>query len=109
VIAASVAETISMAVLVTSITRRRSSASATTPLIKEKTMIGMTRTSPTPPSASAFCSSGTSSETCHRIAALRIIEPDIEMSSPNHSSRKLRWERAMRAMQNEKCEMKKVK
>ena len=37
---------------------------------------------------------GTSSETCHRIAAFCIIEPAIETSWPVHSRRKLRWRSA---------------
>ena len=43
-----------MTVCVTSISLRRSNASATTPLTIEKTTIGTTRTSPTSPSASAL-------------------------------------------------------
>ena len=57
-------------------------------------MIGTTRTSPTNPSASAFRSGGTSSETCHRMAAFCMNEPVNERSRPTHSSRKSRCLRA---------------
>ena len=69
-----------MAVCVTSIIRRRSRTSATTPLNSEKAMIGTTRTRPTRPRASPFRSGGTSSETCQRMAAVCIIVPETEIS-----------------------------
>ena len=48
-------------------------ASAATPLIMERTRMGPTRASPTSPSASARRSSGTSSDTCHSMAAACMI------------------------------------
>ena len=75
---ASSAATIVAAICVNSISLRRSHASATTPLIIEKTMIGNTRTRPTMPSASPFRSGGTSSDTCHSSPAFCIIEPEKE-------------------------------
>jgi hypothetical protein len=62
------------------ISRRRSSASATTPLKSENTTIGPTRTRPTRPSARPRSSGGTRSETCHRMAAVCIVDPEKEMS-----------------------------
>ncbi len=56
----------------------------------ENTTIGTTLTRPTRPSASAFLSGGTSSDTCHNSAAFCIIEPVTETSSPIQMSRKLR-------------------
>ena len=69
-----------MDVCVASISLLRSSASATTPLISENTMMGTTRTSPTIPSARPFRLAGTSKETCHSMAAVCIIDPEKEMS-----------------------------
>ena len=57
-------------------------ASATTPLIIEKTTIGTTRTRPTKPSASPFRAGDTSSDTCHSSAAFCIIDPVKETSRP---------------------------
>src|SRR5215831_15947733 len=76
--------------------RRRSSASATTPLISESPTMGRTRTSPTMPRASPFFSSGTRSDTCQRMAAFCIIEPVKEMSWPAQRSRKFRYRRALK-------------
>ena len=53
-------------------------------------MTGTTRTSPTSPSASARWSSGASSETCHRIAAVCMKLPENETSSPSQRRRKFR-------------------
>jgi hypothetical protein len=75
---------------VTSVSRRRSSTSATTPLTSEKMTIGTMRTRPTIPRASALRSSGTRSDTCQRIAADCIIVPEKDTSWPTHSRRKLR-------------------
>ena len=75
---------------VTSISFRRSHASATTPLIIENTTIGTKRTRPTKPSASALRSGGTSSDTCHSSAALCMNEPVNEKRRPHQRSRKLR-------------------
>ena len=86
----SAAATSVAAIWVKSISRRRSQASATTPLIIENTMIGTTRTRPTRPSARPLRSGGTSSDTCHRSAAFCIIEPVNETKSPIQISRKLR-------------------
>src|SRR5262249_658008 len=69
------------------------SASATTPLIMENTMIGTTFTRPTSPSASPL-RSGTSSDTCHSSAAFCIIEPVNDRNNPAQIRRKLRWRRA---------------
>jgi hypothetical protein len=91
---ASAAATIVMADWVRSMSRRRSKASATTPPASEKAMIGTTRTSPTRPSAIPFRSGGTRSETCQRIAAVCIIEPEKETSCPLQRRRKLRCWRA---------------
>ena len=76
-----------MPVWVISISRRRSSASATTPLTSENATIGTIRTSPTMPSAIPRRSGDTSSDTCHRIAALCIMEPAFETSWLVHSRR----------------------
>ena len=70
-----------------SISRRRSHASATTPLIIEKMTTGMTRTRPTKPSARPLRSGGTSSDTCHSSAAFCIIDPVNETSRPIQISR----------------------
>ena len=70
-------------------------ASATTPLTSENTTIGTTRTRPTIPSARPAWSGGTSSETCHSIAAVCMKVPENETSRPIQSRRKLRWRRAM--------------
>jgi hypothetical protein len=43
-------------------------------------------TRPTRPSASAFLSGGTSSDTCHNSAAFCIIEPVTETNSPIQSA-----------------------
>ncbi len=88
--AASATAITAIADCVSIISFRLSSASATTPASTEKTMIGTTRISPTRPSASAFRSEGTSRETCHRIAAVCIIDPENDASWPHQSSRKLR-------------------
>ena len=71
---------------VTSIVRRRSLASATTPPTMESRMIGTTRTSPTIPSARPFRSGGARSETCQRMAALCIMEPVTDRIWPDQSS-----------------------
>src|SRR4051812_20410127 len=96
-----------MPVWVTSISLRRSSASATTPLTSENTMIGSTLTRPTPPSASPRSSGRTISETCQRIAADCIMVPAIEISWLVHSRRKLRCWSAGRenapGMRRESC------
>ena len=93
VMSASAAAHISMPPCVMYMSRRRSIASAITPLMSENTMIGTTRTSPTMPSAMPRWISGTSSDTSHRIAAFCIIEPAIETSWLDHSSRKFRCAR----------------
>src|SRR5580765_799288 len=82
------------ATCVNSINRRRSHASATTPLIIEKSTIGTTRTRPTRPSASPLRSGATSSETCHSSPAFCIIDPVNETKRPIQISRKLRCRRA---------------
>ena len=69
-------------------------ASATTPLIIEKTMIGTTLTSPTAPSASPLRSGGTSSDTCHSSAAFCMNVPMNDSSRPIQIRRKLRWRSA---------------
>jgi hypothetical protein len=84
------AATIAEPVCVRSISRRRSDASATTPLMMEKMTIGTNLTSPTMPSASPFRSGGTSSETCHRSAAFCIHVPVKESSRPIQIRRKFR-------------------
>ena len=94
-----------MPVCVINISLRWSSASATTPLIMEKRMIGTIRTTPTIPSAMAFWSSGTSKDTCQRMAAFCIMEPEKEMSWPVHSRRKLRCWRAMKGEDIEEWEI----
>src|SRR5690349_20615485 len=77
------------------ISRRRSTASAITPPISQQIMMGTTRTSRTMSSARPFWSSGTSSDTCQRMAAFCIIEPEKEISCPIQSRRKLRWRSAI--------------
>ncbi len=67
-----------------SITLRRSNESATMPLRSEKPMMGMTRTSPTMPSAMGL---PVTSYTCHRMAAFCIIVPVTEMIIPSQSKR----------------------
>src|SRR5260221_435134 len=79
-----------MPVCVISMSLRRSSASATTPLMSENATIGTTRTRPTRPSASPRWAGGTITETCHRIAAFCIMEPAIDTSWLVQSRRKLR-------------------
>src|ERR671928_1020607 len=96
VTAASTKARSAMPVCVMSITLRRSSTSATTPLTSDRTMIGTTRTRPTNPSASPFCPGATSKEICQRIATFCIIEPHIEINCPSQSSRKLRYRSAMK-------------
>ena len=59
-----------IAVWVTSMTRRRSQASATAPAAIEKKTMGSRRTRPTSPRARARRSGGASRETCHRMAAV---------------------------------------
>src|SRR5215831_13214862 len=88
--AARTSETIAALDCVSSISRRRFHASATTPLTIDRHTIGTTRTRPTRPSASAFFS-GHSNDTCHNSAAFCIIDPVIEASRPIQISRKLRW------------------
>src|SRR5215475_6546368 len=73
---------------------RRSTASATTPLIIENTTTGATRPSPTSPSTSAFLSGGTRSETCQSSAAFCMNVPENDTSSPIQISRKFRCWRA---------------
>ena len=87
---ASASATSAAPVWVISISFRRSQASATTPLIIEKIMIGTTRTRPTIPSARPLRLRRTSSETCHSSAAFCIIEPVNDASRPSQISRKLR-------------------
>jgi hypothetical protein len=79
-----------IAELVRSMSLRRSRASATTPATNENTTMGPTLVNPTMPRASAFRFSGTSSVTCHRMAAVRMKDPDIEMNVPTQRRRKLR-------------------
>ena len=79
-----------MIVCVISISRRRSKASAATPLIIENRMTGKMRTSPTRPSAIARLSGGTSTDTCHSTAADCMKVPENETRRPIQSSRKLR-------------------
>src|SRR5262245_37647386 len=102
---ASAAAKAAMTVCVISISLRRSYTSAATPLSSEKQTIGSTRTSPTIPSASARLSSGTSSDTCHRIAADCIRLPEKEISRPIRSRRKLRCrsETKLKADQPSRC------
>ena len=69
-----------------SISRRRSTASAITPLTSPKRRMGARRARPTRPSDIAFHCGGARSETCQRIAAVCIIEPDIDTSCPSHRS-----------------------
>src|SRR5204862_280509 len=83
-----------MTVWVASITLRRSSASATTPLSIEKTMIGTTWTAPTSPSAIALRPGAARSDTCQRMAAVCIREPEKERSWPIQRSAKSRCRRA---------------
>src|SRR5215475_7814890 len=73
---------------------RRSTASATTPLIIENTTTGATRPSPTSPSTSAFLSDGTSSEMCQSSAAFCMNVPENDTSNPIQISRKFRCCRA---------------
>src|SRR5215203_3280968 len=79
---------------VTIITRRRSMASATTPLTIEKNTTGATRARPTNPSASPFFPGSASNDTCHSSAAFCIVEPVKEISRPIQINRKFRWRRA---------------
>ena len=90
---ASPAAASAIATCATSMSRRRSNASAITPLHSPKTKMGPTRARPTRPSARAFHSGGARIETCQRSAAVCIIEPDIETSWPSHRRRKFRWRR----------------
>ena len=75
----------------TSMSRRRSTASASTPLQSPKTRIGPIRARPTSPRDSAFQPGGARSAMCQRIAAPCIMVPDIDTSWPSHSRRKFRW------------------
>ena len=84
-----------MIACVISISRRRSNASAATPLIIENSTTGKIRTSPTSPSAMARLSGGTSTETCHSTAEDCMKVPENETSRPIQSRRKLRWRSAM--------------
>ena len=75
------------ALCVNSITRRRSHASATAPPVIENRITGSNRTRPTMPSAMARRCGDTSSDTCHRMAATCIIDPENEISCPVQSRR----------------------
>src|SRR5215472_1635123 len=88
--AASTSETMAALDCVSSISRLRFHASATTPLNIDRQTIGTTRTRPTRPSANAFFS-GHSSDTCHNSPAFCIIDPVTDASRPIQINRKLRW------------------
>ena len=79
-----------MVVCVKNITPRRSEASATVPPAIAKNTMGISLTSPTMPSAIGRRSGRTSSATCHRMAAVCMVEPENEISCPIHNSRKFR-------------------
>ena len=87
---ASTPAVIAMPACVMNITRRRSDASASVPPAMEKKMIGISRTSPTMPSAIGRRCGGTSSDTCHSSAAVCMFDPENEMSCPVQSRRKFR-------------------
>ena len=85
-IASSEASTVSRLV-VTSISLRRSKASATTPENSAQMRIARNLNRPTRPSASGRERSSTSSATCQSTAAFCIIEPAVDTSWPTHSKR----------------------
>jgi hypothetical protein len=89
--------TIAEPLCVSSISFRRSDASATTPLMIEKITIGTKRNKPTRPSARPFRSGGTRSETCHSSAAFCIHVPVNESSRPIQIRRKFLWRSAVSA------------
>jgi len=65
-------------------------SSASVPPAMEKKMIGISRTSPTMPSAIGRRCGGTRSDTCHSSAAVCMFDPENEMSCPVQSRRKFR-------------------
>ena len=75
---------------VISISRRRSNASAATPLMSENRITGTMRTRPDESERDARRSAGTSTDTCQSTAADCMKEPENETSRPIQSRRKFR-------------------